>query len=62
VASREPFCASKRLAISIKPRLTVRDKTVLKALNAELEILPGVSERDPNYVAYLQQRRQTEER
>jgi energy-coupling factor transporter ATP-binding protein EcfA2 len=45
-----------RLAISVKPKLTARDKARLKTLNAQLEILPGVSERDPNFVAFLQKR------
>lgn len=45
-----------RLTISIKPRLTAQDKARLKALNEQLEILPGVSERDPDYVAFLRQR------
>jgi energy-coupling factor transporter ATP-binding protein EcfA2 len=44
-----------RLAISIKTELTARDKARLKALNEQLEILPGVSERDPDYVAFLRQ-------
>jgi ABC-type cobalamin/Fe3+-siderophores transport system ATPase subunit len=44
-----------RLAISIKPRLTAQDKARLKALNEQLEILPGVSERDPAFVAFLRQ-------
>lgn len=45
-----------RLAISIKPELTEQDKARLKRLNQQLEILPGVSETDPEYVAFLQQR------
>lgn len=45
-----------RLAISIKPELSAPDKARLKELNAQLEILPGVSERDPYYVAFLRQR------
>jgi len=45
-----------RLSISIKPQLSAPDKARLKALNEQLEILPGVSERDPNYVAFLRQR------
>ncbi len=45
-----------RLAITIKPQLSAQDKARLKALNAQLEILPGVSERDPDYVAFLRQR------
>lgn len=45
-----------RLAICIKERLTEHDTARLKALNAQLEIMPGVSERDPDYVAFLRQR------
>lgn len=45
-----------RLAISIKPKLTTADKARLKALNEQLQILPGVSERDPDFVAFLRQR------
>jgi hypothetical protein len=48
-----------RLAISIKPRLTDSDKARLGALNEQLQILPGVSERDPDYVAFLQRRHAT---
>ncbi|PPE70733.1 AAA family ATPase [Caldimonas thermodepolymerans] len=48
-----------RLAISIKPELTPEDKVRLKTLNEQLEILPGVSERDPEYVAFLRQRHAT---
>jgi ABC-type lipoprotein export system ATPase subunit len=44
-----------RLKISIKSELTAQDKARLKALNNQLEILPGVSERDPRYVAFLRQ-------
>ncbi len=51
-----------RLAISIKRELTAQDKARLKALNEQLEILPGVSERDPNYVAFLRQRHQATSR
>jgi ABC-type cobalamin/Fe3+-siderophores transport system ATPase subunit len=46
-----------RFKISIKPQLTAQDKARLKALNNQLEILPGVSERDPDYVAFLRQER-----
>ncbi len=46
-----------RLDISIKERLTNQDKARLKVLNVQLEIMPGVSERDPEYVAFLRQRR-----
>jgi pantothenate kinase len=45
-----------RLSISIKQTLTAEDKKRLKFLNESLEILPGVSERDPEYVSFLQQR------
>lgn len=45
-----------RLKISIKPTLSASDKRRLKELNEQLEILPGVSERDPEYVAFLRQR------
>jgi hypothetical protein len=46
-----------RLAISVKEVLTDTDKTRLKELNHHLEIItPGVSERDPDYVAFLRQR------
>lgn len=46
-----------RLLISIKDDLTDTDKTRLKELNQELEIVtPGISERDPEYVAFLRQR------
>jgi ABC-type Mn2+/Zn2+ transport system ATPase subunit len=46
-----------RLSISIKPELTVADKARLKELNEQLEIIrPGISERDPEYVAFLRQR------
>jgi energy-coupling factor transporter ATP-binding protein EcfA2 len=42
-----------RLALSIKPTLFRQDKARLRSLNQQLEILPGVSERDPSYVAFL---------
>jgi ABC-type Mn2+/Zn2+ transport system ATPase subunit len=46
-----------RIAISVKKILTDADKTRLKALNTQLEILsPGISERDPDYVEFLRQR------
>jgi ABC-type nitrate/sulfonate/bicarbonate transport system ATPase subunit len=48
-----------RLLISIKEELSMRDKARLKELNQMLEILPGVSERDPEYVQFLRQRHQT---
>lgn len=47
-----------RLDISIKPELTAADRARLKALNEQLQILPGVSERDPDFVAFLRQRHQ----
>jgi hypothetical protein len=50
-----------RLKISIKPELTTRDRARLKTLNEQLEILPGVSERDPDYVAFLRQRHPVEQ-
>ncbi len=50
-----------RLAISIKEVLTDADRARLKTLNGQLEMLsPGVSERDPNYVAFLRQQYATE--
>lgn len=46
-----------RLEISIKKQLTPRDKSRLKELNQELEIItPGVSERDPKFVEFLRHR------
>ena len=46
-----------RLAISIKSELSAGDKSRLRELNEILEMIPpGVSERDPNYVAYLRER------
>ncbi len=45
-----------QLAISIKPELTARDKARLRTLNEQLEIMPGVSERVPDYVEFLRQR------
>jgi energy-coupling factor transporter ATP-binding protein EcfA2 len=48
---------NERLAISIKEQLTDPEKARLKQLNQQLGfILPGVSERDPDYVAFLRQR------
>jgi len=47
-----------RLAISVKADLSAHDRARLKALNEQLEILPGVSERDPKYVAFLRQHQQ----
>lgn len=51
----------KRLNISMKPELTPLDKSRLKALNEQLEILPGVSERDPKYVEFLRQQQSENE-
>jgi ABC-type Mn2+/Zn2+ transport system ATPase subunit len=46
-----------RLKLSIKQRLDETDKARLKKLNSDLEIItPGVSERDPDFVAFLRQR------
>lgn len=46
-----------RLKISMKEDLTDDDKERLGELNQQLEILtPGVSERDPDYVAFLHKR------
>lgn len=46
-----------RLKISIKEALTDADKERLGELNQQLEIItPGISERDPDYVAFLQER------
>lgn len=50
-----------RLRISIKSRLLKSDKARLKELNRQLEFIkPGVSERDPDYVAFLRQRHESE--
>lgn len=47
-----------RLAISVKEGLTDKERSRLKELNSQLEMLsPGISERDPEYVAFLRQRR-----
>jgi energy-coupling factor transporter ATP-binding protein EcfA2 len=46
-----------RLKISIKPKLSPADKARLRELSQLLEIItPGVSERDPQYVAFLRQK------
>ncbi|CAM2067740.1 AAA family ATPase [Sulfidibacter corallicola] len=46
-----------RLRLSLKETLTEDDKQRLKELNADLEILQsGISERDPDYVAFLRSR------
>lgn len=45
-----------RLAISVQETLTDPDKERLQELNQKLEILsPGISDRDPAYVAFLRQ-------
>ncbi|MBI5382974.1 MAG: AAA family ATPase [Opitutae bacterium] len=44
-----------RLALSVKETLSDQDRTRLRALNQKLEILPGVSERDPHYVRFLRE-------
>lgn len=50
-----------RLGISVKEALTDADRARLKTLNAQLEMVsPGISERDPEYVAFLRQRHATE--
>jgi ABC-type Mn2+/Zn2+ transport system ATPase subunit len=50
-----------RLAISVREALTDADRARLKTLNGQLEVLsPGISERDPDYVAFLRQRHATE--
>ena len=51
-----------RLRISVKDTLTDRDKKRLRQLNEQLEILPGVSERDPDFVAFLRARHDDEGR
>lgn len=48
-----------RIVLSIKRELTTEDKARLKRLNELLNILPGVTERDPEYVAFLRQRHPT---
>jgi energy-coupling factor transporter ATP-binding protein EcfA2 len=49
-----------RLRISIKQVLTETDRARLRQLNRQLEIIePGVSERDPEYVAFLRERQRT---
>jgi energy-coupling factor transporter ATP-binding protein EcfA2 len=48
---------TERLTISMKENLTEADRARLKKLNRDLEIItPGVSERDPDYVAFLRER------
>jgi len=49
-----------RLVLSVKEALTRSDKARLRTLNLQLEMLsPGISERDPDYVAFLRQRHPT---
>lgn len=51
-----------RLRLSLKRELTDADKRRLKQLNEMLEMLqPGVSERDPEYVAFLRSKYEAEE-
>lgn len=46
-----------RLKLSLKESLTEADKQRLRELNQKLEILQsGISERDPDYVAFLRSR------
>lgn len=46
-----------RLKLSLKETLTEEDKQRLRELNQQLEILqPGISERDPAFVAFLRSR------
>ena len=46
-----------RLRISVKRVLSDKERARLKELNEQLEIvMPGVSERDPDYVEFLRQR------
>ncbi len=47
----------RRLALSVKPTLSEADKAELASLNSKLEFLqPGISERDPDYAAFLLQK------
>ena len=51
-----------RLRLSLKETLSDQDKRRLKTLNEQLEMLkPGISERDPDYVAFLRQKYQRED-
>ncbi len=51
-----------RLKLSLKEFLTEEDKQRLRELNRKLEILqPGISERDPDYVAFLRSRDEKED-
>lgn len=50
-----------RLKLSLKDSLTEEDKQRLRELNQKLELLqPGISERDPDYVAFLRSRYERE--
>lgn len=50
-----------RLRLNVKETLSEADKQRLRELNAKLEILqPGISERDPDYVAFLRSRHEAE--
>ena len=50
-----------RLKLSLKESLTEEDKQRLRDLNQKLEILqPGISERDPAFVAFLRSRYEAE--
>ena len=50
-----------RLKLSLKETLSEEDGQRLRILNQQLEILqPGISERDPDYVAFLRSRREVE--
>ena len=47
----------RRLALSVKATLSAADKAELASLNSKLQFLqPGITERDPDYVAFLQQK------
>jgi energy-coupling factor transporter ATP-binding protein EcfA2 len=49
-----------RLAISVKEALTDGDRDRLRTLNGQLEMSPGISERDPDFVAFLRQQHPAE--
>ena len=50
-----------RLKLSLMETLTEADKQRLRELNQNLEILqPGISERDPDYVAFLRSRNESD--
>ena len=51
-----------RLKLSLKETLNDEEKKRLRELNHNLEILQsGISERDPNYVAFLRSRHEMKE-